>query len=228
MQLKNHEIDVWTIELALTAEQTEQQFSLLDKEERLRANRYHSSIHRERFIAAHAALRNILSGYLGITPESVNFAYSEHKKPYLPDHPSLQFNLSHSHDLALIGCALNHKIGIDLEKIGTDFNHNVAKRFFSPQENSRLENLQGKAQIQEFYRLWAHKEALIKAIGKGIAAFPLQSFSVTGTEETVYLQEEIWFLLPLELNHNMYQAAVASNQPIKHLNYCQFINQTSP
>lgn len=226
MQLKSHEINIWTIELVLTPAQIEQYFSLLDKDERARANRYQSPIHRERFIAAHAALRNILGGYLDLAPSGLAFAYTEHKKPYLPEHPRLQFNLSHSHDLALVGCTLDHKIGVDVEKIGTNFNLNVAKRFFSSQENNQLISLPDSEQTNEFYRLWARKEALIKAIGKGIAALPLASFSVTGKDETLSLEDETWSLMPLNV-HADYQAAVASNQPIKHLTYCQFINHTS-
>ncbi len=47
------------------------------------------------------ALRRILSGYLGCPPDEVRYSYGPQGKPSLIDEGGLEFNMSHSGDLAL-------------------------------------------------------------------------------------------------------------------------------
>lgn len=223
MLIETNEIQIWSLSLILTPEQEKEQFVLLSKDERLRAQRFHFPIHKQKYIAARAALRQILSKYLDMPAQDIVFTYTEHKKPYLSSpHPlPLQFNLSHSHDIAIIACTLDYDLGIDIEKVESVYKEDVAKRFFSPQENEALGQLEGVERIQGFYRLWARKEAVIKAIGKGLF-IPLQTFSVSiqDSEETITLENENWTLIPLII-HEDYQAALATNQPIKKISYCR-------
>lgn len=225
MALTSHEIHIWPIALTLSPEKIEQALCLLDEEESQRAQRFHSPLHRQRFIAAHAALRRILATYLPETAEKIEFSYTDYGKPYLAHETALQFNLSHSHEMAVVACTWDAAVGVDIEKVEATYRPDVAKRFFSPEENAALNQLQGEDQLNAFYRLWARKEALIKAVGQGLS-LPLSTFSVASVdkEETVQLENETWSLIPLTI-HTHYQAALASNQPIKKLSYCQLNEQ---
>lgn len=224
MLLKPNEIHVWTVNLTLTPEQEGTLWLWLSEDEKVRAQRFHFPIHRRRFIAARATLRYILSLYLSLAPERIVFAYNEHKKPSLHTH-ALQFNLSHSHDMAIIGISLEHAIGIDIEKIEVDNKLDLAQRFFSLQEVAALLALPHPERTPAFYRIWSRKEALIKAVGKGLI-IPLDQFSVSAndTPETIAWDNQNWFLRSLPIHHD-YSAAIASQKNIDKIKFWSLINQ---
>ena len=77
-------------------------------------------VHRNRFIAGRALLRDLLAGYLGQPPGSIRFAYNEWGKPALAAGfaaRDLRFNLSHSQGLAMYAFVLERDVGVDLEMI---------------------------------------------------------------------------------------------------------------
>jgi 4'-phosphopantetheinyl transferase len=227
MQIKPNEIHIWTADLAITQAQENENLRLLSLEERERADRYHFPIHRTRFIAARSMLRLIISRYLNITPDKIIFTYAEHEKPSLnsPNSLKLQFNLSHSENYAVYAITTEYAIGVDIEKIQDHFNLAVAKRFFTQQENADLLNFSSQEQTSAFYRIWARKEAVIKAIGKGLA-IPLSSFSVSATDTHEIISfdhNQSWSLMPLFIHAN-YQSAVATNQVIKKISYWKFFD----
>jgi 4'-phosphopantetheinyl transferase len=145
----------------------------LTPDELARADRFMFPEHTRRFIAARAQLRRLLTSRLKV--ESVTIETRERGKPYLPHHPELHFNLSHSHELAI--CALSGvELGIDLEWTPRTVEYvGVARRFFSPEEFAKLERAED--QRQAFFNGWTRKEAYIKAIGDGLSR-PLDSFGV--------------------------------------------------
>src|SRR5947209_19706822 len=79
-----------------------------------RAARIRSPQGAERYLKSHAALRDILSRY---TTARLDFALREHGKPYLPLAPEVRFNLSHSHEMALVAVAIDREVGVDIEKL---------------------------------------------------------------------------------------------------------------
>ena len=96
------------------------------------------------------------------------FATGRHGKPHLPD-GDLEFNLSHSGDLALIAIARGRRVGVDVEQlrpvIGLD---DVAPRVCSAAELAMLASVAEPARTHAFLGLWTRKEALAKATGEGI------------------------------------------------------------
>ncbi len=223
MQLQPTDIHLWSTDLTRVVDETKLAF--LSPEEHDRANRFHFPLHRHRFIAARITLRYLLSLYLDSPPDKIVFSYSEYKKPYLATHPHLFFNIAHSHDIALYAFTLNHTIGVDIEKIREHYEEAIAKRYFSPYEYQSLMQLPKEAKAMAFYRLWSRKEALTKAIGKGLH-IPLSNFSVSINEnvETINLENDTWTLVSLPL-YSDYQSAIASNQSIKNISYWHIIDQ---
>lgn len=224
MQLEPNEIHVWSTELAITRELEAEKLLQLSVDERERAERFRFPIHKSRFIAARSTLRQILCLYSGILPEDLSFAYTKHNKPHLltPANSPIQFNMSHSDNMAIYAITLNHKVGIDIEKVQATFNQAVAERFFSKQEYTYLIQQPENEQLATFYRIWSRKEAIIKAVGKGLS-IPLSSFSVavTAVSETISLEGETWSVTPLFI-HPDYQSALASNQLIKKISFWRF------
>jgi 4'-phosphopantetheinyl transferase len=222
MQINSNDIHIWSHHLTLTKEQENKKMFLLSDDEKERAKRFHFAIHRQRFIAARSRLREILSFYLAIAPEDIVFAYTENNKPFLhiPRHAELQFNLSHSEDMAVYAFTLQYAVGIDIEKNQNSYDEAVAKRFFSRAENDELMQLPIDTRAFGFYQIWSRKEAIIKATSKGLS-LPLSSFSVTlqdGAQTVMLSPNERWSLFPLAI-HPQYHAAVATNQTVKTILY---------
>ncbi len=91
----------------------------------------------------------------------------------------LNFNLSHSHELALYAFTYSRQVGIDIEYMRANVEYEeLAQRFFSPDENAILHALPEAFKQEAFFNCWTRKEAYIKARGKGLS-IPLESFDVS-------------------------------------------------
>ncbi len=217
MKIEPHEVHIWSSSLALTQDQTKQYLAILSKDEQTRALQFHTMLHRERFIAARARLRQLLAGYLSSDPIQINFSYNHYQKPFLPD-TQLRFNLSHSDNLVLYAFTLNHEIGIDVEKIKPSYSTLVAKRYFTASENNELLGYEPLEANIAFYRTWSRREAIIKAMGKGIFQYPPFSVSTLAINETILIENQAWSLMPVNTQTG-FQAALASNQMIAQVVY---------
>lgn len=151
--------------------------SLLDADQQKRADRFHFLKHQRRFITAHAFVRIILAKYLNVKPTQLTFTYNAHGKPALSSHPFLQFNLTHSHDLALLAVGLHSPMGIDVEFFSPRPYAGIGSHIFSPQEMHDLNALPKSLKPLGFFNLWTQKEALIKACGLGLS-YPTKDFDV--------------------------------------------------
>ncbi len=182
LQLGEGEIHVWRLDLSRVRQQVGGLLSCLSKDERERASRFHFQKDREHFIAARGVLRVLLGRYLNLTPEELRFQYSSYGKPSLdvgPDGERLSFNLSHSHERALLAFTRAGEIGVDLEFMRADFAcHEVAERWFSNREVEIFSALPGSLRTEAFFNCWTRKEAYVKARGEGLS-HPLKSFSVS-------------------------------------------------
>jgi 4'-phosphopantetheinyl transferase len=167
-------IDVW--HLPLTRERSDH--ALLSADERERLDRFRIDTKKVQFLSARSQMRRILASYVGADPAALQFAYGEHGKPSLPDHPDLEFNLSHSGRAGLLGVTLGARLGVDveLEKPRRRF-EGIAARFFAPPEHTALMALAEESRPAAFYRAWACKEAYLKAWGTGLS-FPSNKFAI--------------------------------------------------
>lgn len=171
------DVCLWLVDLDPAGHRLEFLRTLLDPEERARADRFVPPAVRRRFTVARGALREILGSLLGVAPAEVRFAYGDRGKPELPG-VSLRFNLSHSEERALVGVVEGRAIGVDLEHLraGEDF-RGLAERFFSEPERQELRRVPEPSFRREFLRIWTRKEAYLKARGTGLA-MPLGDFAV--------------------------------------------------
>ena len=148
----------------------------LTPSEEAQAARLRHPQHQRTWITVRSALRQILAAELRCDPLTLVFDHNAYGKPYLPGMP-LHFNVSHSGDLGLIAVSRTHELGIDLEHHRPHLNPaDIFPRTFAPEEVCYLETLTGQAQKDAFYRLWVRKEAVIKALGRGLSQ-SLKSFS---------------------------------------------------
>jgi 4'-phosphopantetheinyl transferase len=176
------EAHVWRIDLRREPAQLERDLALLSERERLRAERFRFAIHRDRYVAAHAALRSILGSYLGLAPEEIRYVVGPAGKPSLAPGVSeldLRFNLSDSGDLALCAVSEARELGVDLERLRRDAPVlALAERWLAPPEAAALRAISEAHRAAAFFACWTRKEAYVKARGGSIIR-SLRTFAVT-------------------------------------------------
>ncbi|MGL5795359.1 MAG: 4'-phosphopantetheinyl transferase family protein [Waterburya sp.] len=171
--LTENQIHIWRANLDLPTATIEELATILSSDEIARANRFRFTKDRNRFIAARSILRQLLGNYLQITPDKLEFEYSDRGKPRLSalmPSSSLQFNVSHSHEYALYGFIYEQAIGVDIEYLREMSDAvKIAERFFSPKEFQLIASCPEDEQHQVFFKFWTAKEAYLKAVGTGLA-----------------------------------------------------------
>jgi Phosphopantetheinyl transferase len=170
LHLEEHQTHLWAWCLDLEGPELARLNDLLSPEEQLRARRFRFDLHRNRFIAGRGQLRLLLSHYTKQEPAKLQFSYGPHGKPKLVGmEPSLQFNLAHSAELALLAVNRTISLGVDLEELHPlDDAPALVARFFSSRENLAFQQLPENQKLTAFFNLWTRKEAWLKATGQGI------------------------------------------------------------
>jgi 4'-phosphopantetheinyl transferase len=173
VQLQVGELHLWTIAFDPDDD------ALLEAAEKLLPERELQGFQRLKFkrsrterIVSQAALRSLLTRYLGIPPAEVRLERSSKGKPWCADDPDIRFNMSHSEGLTAIGFAKEQEIGVDLERI-RDLRdlEEVIRKSLNTGETEQL----GKGPEQrrkDFFRFWTFKESYLKAVGEGMRLSP--------------------------------------------------------
>ncbi len=225
--IKQHSVHLWRVFVPELLAYVDPFSCILSADEIQRATRFRFNHHRQRYIIARAVLRQILQLYTERSAAELVFLSGERGKPHLQDNAlDLQFNISHSHDMAVYALTTRAEIGVDIEKMEPRFSEGIAERFFSQDEYAQLSLLPENQQIPAFYYLWAGKEAIIKALGEGFH-MPLSAFSIKLHEEkqaiTIHHHDhQHIFHLEYFTAHPEYQSAFASPQSVEHIQYYQW------
>jgi 4'-phosphopantetheinyl transferase len=184
LELAENEIHVWRASVECDETVLRQFEATLSSDEQARAERFVFPRDRNRFIAVRGILRELLGRYVSRPPADIEFDYGPQGKPGLSinlPQRQVQFNVSHSHGVALLAFARGRQLGVDVELVRPDIaREQIAERYFSPQEVMELRRLPPSLQDEGFFLCWTRKEAYIKALGGGLTV-PLNSFQVSLT-----------------------------------------------
>jgi 4'-phosphopantetheinyl transferase len=141
----------------------EQALNAVSSQRREQALRFRQERDRKLSVAAYLLLCEALREEFGIS-ELPQLNYGPNGKPFISDHPTIHFNLSHC-DEAAVCVVSNQPVGVDVESI----------RRYDPALCSATMNSEEQhfiAQAPEpavaFIRLWTMKESLLKLTGKGL------------------------------------------------------------
>jgi len=159
-------ITVWRVRLEVKPARLPEYEALLGEDERTRAARFRFPRDRRRFVASHSALRAILAACLGMPAEKINFTIGPHGKPAL-EGGGPHFNLSHSHELALIAVT-EREVGVDIEYLDAD-REEIAKTCCTTHELAAATRLPAGA-----LAYWTCKEAYLKGLGAGFSIPPIE------------------------------------------------------
>lgn len=221
---KSNEVVVYVA--FLEGRDPEPYYAVLSPQEQKRAGDFKFDIHRRRYILSQGILRALLEHYTGQAPEAVQFTHGIHGKPALADNPShLEFNISHTEEVAIFGFTYDYGLGVDVEskKRHADI-LGIAQRYFTPHESSQISALEGDEQREAFFNGWTRKEAFLKATGEGLY-FPLNECEMTllpgEPPRIVHIQEDTqkaqnWKLFSFPLDPH-YIVAVAYEGALREL-----------
>jgi 4'-phosphopantetheinyl transferase len=169
LEVRHVGVTLRLLEVAADRPQSTDVLSILSAEEQERAARFRSEEDRLRFTLTRAALRHLLAEIIGSAPEGLVFTTGSRGKPRLAGAEALQFNVSHSGSLSLIGISRERPIGVDIErKRGIQDLLGVAEAVFSEREYRALVELGPEPRQAAFFAIWTAKEAVLKALGTGI------------------------------------------------------------
>ena len=231
--LGNDEVHVWLAFLRRLLPRIDSFLPLLSADEIERAGRFHIQKHRNDYILARGLLRKVLNRYTGIPPGQVRFCYNAYGKPAMVSECGGQFsfNVSHANGAALYAVTMGRRVGVDLEYMRGNLDHEqIAELFFSPRETALLRQLPPRLRQEAFFACWTRKEAYIKARGYG-ASLDLRSFDVAFVPghpaallrtETNPVEASRWSLLELAVPPG-YVAALAVEGNVPELKCWQVV-----
>jgi len=215
--LSSADVHLWAVNLDFNDTASSLIRQPLSDDEIARAQKFRFERDRKAFAITRRALRSIIARYLPFAPEKIQFSYQSNGKPeiaILQNRIGLNFNVSHSEDLAMIGVSLGRRLGVDVERYRAMEFLEIAGRYFSDCEYRQLAMLPRDELQKAFFAYWTRKEALLKAFGEGIGTL-LRQVSVTaphfeapepiGSDATGPLR---WSLIDIVV-HDDYAAALA-------------------
>ncbi len=222
------EVHIWMADFADWADRLADLKSLLSPDEVDRSDRFLRDGDRDRYVFAHGVLRRILATCCGAEAGALTFGVGDHGKPFLADRPagseSIEFNLSHSGDLVLIGVTSRCSLGVDVERLSRKVEfEDLSDRFFSPEEAETIRLHPEGESRRVFFETWVCKEAFIKAVGDGLT-MPLDSFAVRFEGERTKVGtssgkenprlDTTWFLDRFEVTSDYVGAVAASAESV--------------
>jgi 4'-phosphopantetheinyl transferase len=162
--------------------------ALLSADERARQARFRFAKDQRRYLITRALVRTVLSRYAAVRPQDWAFSAGAHGRPAISapsPAPALEFNVSHSADLVMLGVTSGRTLGIDTESVAArDADIAGLDRYFAPEESAALLALPPPERRRRFFELWTLKESYIKARGMGLAiALDAFRFELDGRRE---------------------------------------------
>ncbi len=219
--MSNTVINLWHGQVC---NQSNEFYRFLDRDEKAYVSRLANQDMQQRYIQVHGQLRCLLAESLSVDPVTLTIAKAEFGKPYLPDYPTVQFNLSHSADYYAVVITHDVPVGIDVELFKARKNYSgLAEKCFAEGELTFWHSLPKDRQADVFFRFWTCKEAVVKATGRGIALGLSQCVIDLDTQARLrqipadYGDAEQWSVQELNLAQGVY-AALAVNSSLYQLN----------
>ncbi|MCX7204372.1 MAG: 4'-phosphopantetheinyl transferase superfamily protein [Proteobacteria bacterium] len=214
-------LKIWRVALDDPAHLDPPRLATLDQQEHQRWQSLRKAQDARRYAAAHTALRAILASELACSPSEIQYLHNAWGKPFLAHGPA--FSLSHSGPLALIALQSDSpisesrsemSIGIDIELQSQDTDPSWFVDCWSPAEQRRMSQ---PLSAEQALRLWVRKEAVLKAVGRGLHLPMSQVVLPLGQSQRMRAishcegQSTFWHLYDIDVGQGQF-AALASHR----------------
>ena len=163
-QLAKSDIHIWLNYLNIHQAKLKHLYPLLSDAEKARSEQFKHFKHRKHFIASHGFLHSVLDYYIETAAADIEFSYGHNGKPYIQEEQNphnIQFNMSHSGNMAILAICNQQSVGIDIEhsERKTDW-QGIIRRFFTENEQQFIFSLPEDQQQAAFFQVWTRKEAI--------------------------------------------------------------------
>ncbi len=159
---------------------------LLSEAERQRAAAFRSMEARRLFVAGRVLCRGIVGTIAGCAPQALSIAITPAGRPYLPDHPEIDFNLSHTRNTVALAICRGGHVGVDIERLDA-FSEAEAREIMSlilsGRELDDIHQLAFEQRHMTFLSYWVRKEAALKCLGDGFLTDP--QHVILGADDTI-------------------------------------------
>lgn len=159
---------------------------LLSDAEKHRAAAFRSSEARRLFVAGRVLCRCVVGAIADCAPQTLSIAITPAGRPYLPDYPYIDFNLSHTRNTVVLAVCRGGHIGIDIERLDA-FSEAEASEIMSlilsARELDDANNLAPEQRQRTFLSYWVRKEAALKCLGDGFLVDP--QYLILGSKDTI-------------------------------------------
>lgn len=149
--------------------------------------------------------RALLQHAFGVQHSLHDIQYTEWGKPYLHGGPG--FNIAHSGNIIACGVLDGGNVGVDVEEMKHIAIDELADHFTKDEWTVINTAVDRQA---AFYRMWVRKEAVTKAIGKGMG-IPLETIDMCG--DSIVYEEGVYYLHDVYVCDG-YAACVAADREI--------------
>jgi 4'-phosphopantetheinyl transferase len=164
------EIRLWWCRLDASPAQLRHFEALLAPPEHARAAKFGLPQLRDRYVAGRGSLRTILGQLLRLPAADVPIVRGMRGRPQLAGDGQLDFNVSHTASIALVGVLRDARVGVDVERLDRTINvAGIARKFLTQRERDALPRERDAAR-QRILALWTCKEAMSKATGDALSA----------------------------------------------------------
>lgn len=174
--------------------------------------------------AGRAPFLRLLAAYLDRPASTIALVADTFGRPALVDVHGIGFNWTHSGDCALFAIGKDIQPGIDVEwRRERPRAIEIAERYFDAEETAYLTALPIEARSHAFLELWTAKEAVLKALGRGLA-FGLHRLRIDKRDDRLHLErldgEDVrqWQLHRL-LPDNAHLGALAWRGDVRQIRY---------
>lgn len=143
--------------------------ALLSPDESLKAAGFKKNGDSRRYILRRGVVRAVLGHYIHENPENLRFVQGINGKPDLdPDgkFPDIRFSLSRTDDMVCLALTQKSEIGVDIVRPQNHYSFSAIGHYlFTPGERRWVaQTIPGQRSLR-FFKVWALKEALLKATG---------------------------------------------------------------
>ena len=174
---------LWWCDIAPDRNRLEVFERLLSHAESARAARFGDRRLRDRYVMGRGSLRTILASALGCDAASVEIERGHRGRPQLTGAPALDFNISHTAGVAIVGITRTGRIGVDVERLDRSISvAGIARKFMTSNERETIAGLDADNGRRHLLILWTCKEAMSKATGDALTA-PLGQIDIALDDE---------------------------------------------
>ena len=156
-ELSAGEMHVWQVSTNITPAAFVEYKNVLTEKETARIPYFKFKEAKDTYLASQGALRMLMSGYLGISPDLVKLG------PYSIDNPKLNFNISNSGKTAVIAFSYDSEVGIDIEQIRhlPDLDELITRNFTTSE--IKFITTKTEEKVRRFFRFWTSSSSLLKS-----------------------------------------------------------------